>query len=203
MPKPARRCSRLLAVPPGPLRLLVWALVFVSMAACDDLDDFRTGEGEAFVGTVVGNSVTDAGDGSGRAFVLLGFEAGTVMQLSFDPGAVGPGESPGSLSTYTCDDGLKEACPESLRTPGPISAAPLRPIDGLQHDALSRYDFPGASRLRNYMFHVPVGPADGAGGFAMVFLSLMESGRIEVRVVFPGNGAGALFGVFRLNRGAQ
>jgi hypothetical protein len=74
---------------------------------------------------------------------------------------------------------------------------------------LSEYDFPGGGRLRNYMLYArsTVSTPDGpVGRSATVFLSLMESGSIEARVMAPSirldgiDAAPALFGVFVLER---
>lgn len=177
----------------------LWLAVLTG--ACDDLKSFRTSSDEVFVGSVVGNQAPDAGDAV-RPFILIGFEARTTMELTFDPEIVGSGESPGRMTTYVCEGALDGPCPVRLRTPGPIDDAALVPIVGLQHDALSGYDFPGASRLRNYMFHVRM-TRNGGRDAATVFISLMESGRVEARLIAPGSGGDGgdgMFGVFRLNR---
>jgi hypothetical protein len=89
--------------------------------------------------------------------------------------------------------------------------AELEPIPELSHDVLGRYELPGGSRLRNYVFGARF--ASGEGIFAvqrhaMVFLSLLENGRVEVRIIAPSvlsaNGRTevwpGLFGVFSLAR---
>ena len=84
---------------------------------------------------------------------------------------------------------------------GPIDHADLERFPKLPHDFLSDYTFPGASRLRNYIMAVRL--AEGApGAHAIVFISLMDNGGVEVRIIAPGaeSGGEGLFGVFQLTR---
>lgn len=156
--------------------------------ACDDLDEFRISGDDVFSGTVVGSDSVevDAGLRPGCAFVLCGFAERTTLTLrDFDPALAGGPMTKGTISTG--DD--------------TFVLAPLSPITGLEHDALSQYTFPGGGRVRNYMLGARFGV--DASRYATVFVSLMEDGRIEVRVVAPSTlpgGGDALFGVFRLCR---
>lgn len=190
-------------------RISRFALCFASLVgvACDDLDQFRTDAGEIFRGPVVGNEATDAGTvmDQRRSYLLYGFDAATVMELEFDPALVSTGRSPGRIDTFVCEDRSLGECSDAARSPGPLHRAALRQVPGLSDDVLSRYDFPGASRVRNYIFYAQLGAGEGDAPHhnAMVFLSLMESGEIEVRVVSAGadGAASPLFGLFRLGRG--
>jgi hypothetical protein len=141
------------------------------------------------------------------------------MDLTFDPSraAVSPEDeessavkAPGTLTTYLCPGG-KDTCKKSSRTVEHFDAAELRPIARLAHDSLSEYSFPGGGRIRNYMFGARFSSPTVTGAAsrdAMVFLSLMENGEIEVRVIAPSvldtDGKSellpALFGVFVLGR---
>ncbi|MDD9939841.1 MAG: hypothetical protein OXU20_02145 [Myxococcales bacterium] len=182
--------------------LLWWSLL--ATAACDDLDDFRTSEREVFLGPVVGAQPEDAGTGqTQQPFLLYGFDTALQMELRFDPsiaGSVKADRSPGTIDTYTCAAGTPTRCGAEDRVPGPLRMAPLQPIAGLAEDVLARYDFPGPGRVQNYMFYAAVHQGATAG-HAMVFVSLMESGRVEVRVAAPAvDRAGPLFGIFRLER---
>lgn len=175
------------------------AMVMVG-AGCDDLDEFRTEPGTSrFEGCVVG-SVDDS-------FIrgAAGFEPGTWMKLSFDP------------EDTTRVMSRNQIWAEGVELPpmgAPIpheyfNATTLRPIPTLSHDALSGYDFPGGGRIRNYVFVATPSAGPLVGQHTMVFLSLMENGRIEVRVVHDAPVTGAegerrgYFGLFRLERAAD
>jgi hypothetical protein len=115
--------------------------------------------------------------------------------------------SPGSLRTYTCAKGASP-CRARDRVPAEFDGAGLEAIEHLEHDALSQYDFPGGGRVKNYLFGARFeGEVDGNAvpRHAMVFLSLMETGRVEARVIAPSvldedgeTALDALFGVFML-----
>lgn len=172
----------------GRLSLIIVVLLAV---ACDDLDEFRIRDGEMFEGPVVGSDSPDGGvPSSGCNFVLCGFPERTMLALrDFDPELAGGAMTRGNIST----------------TDGTLDHAALLPIPGLEHDALSQYTFPGGGRVRNYMLGARFGENDAR--YAVVFVSLMDNGRIEVRVhapstqSAPGTAQDALFGVFRLCRG--
>ena len=185
-------------------RVLLAALVLA--LGCDELDEFKTEPGEVFHGDVIGNDR----DG-GTTFIRSGFPARTQMDLTFDPARASAAESrsAGTLDTYRCSDEA-DRCPSADREPGHFTDAALEPIESLAHDSLSQYDFPGGGRLRNYIlgarFTTPSDP-EARTRDAMVFVSLMENGRIEVRVIaasaLDASGsqvAPPLFGVFPLER---
>lgn len=161
--------------------------LLAASAGCEDLDEFRTNGREVFSGQVVGSDSGDAGLHADCDFVLCGFPERTTLTLrDFDPGVAGGPMTTGSITT---DDGT-------------LMDATLVPIVGLQHDALSEYTFPGGRRIRNFMLGARFG-ADGSR-YAMLFVSLMNDGRIEIRVHAPSttpSSNDALFGVFRLCRG--
>lgn len=163
-------------------------VVFACALGCDDLHKFRIGADEVFSGPVVGSDSPEAGvETTGCDFVLCGFPERTSLSLSdFDPEVAGGAMTRGQITTS--DDTFVNA--------------QLVQIPGLEHDALSQYTFPGGGRVRNYMLGARFG--DAGARYAMVFVSLMEDGRIELRVHAPSTQAGgedALFGVFRLCRG--
>ncbi|MGD8863822.1 MAG: hypothetical protein PVI30_27660 [Myxococcales bacterium] len=196
------------------LRILLslWA---GAVAGCDDLEEFSTGDGEVFAGRVIGAD-TDPGDSS---FIRTGFASRTEMELTFDPvAAAGFGGDElagavGTLSTFRCP-GDTESCARDDRESGHFEQAPLEPIANLVHDALSQYDFPGGGRVRNFILGARFRSRDDDGEVrrhAMVFISLMDSGSIEARVIAPSvlsdDGDAerhpALFGVFGLERREQ
>jgi hypothetical protein len=186
--------------------LLALAAVFM-VSGCDGLSEFRTEPGEVFEGSVIG------ADGGDSEFIRSGFPAHTRLALTFDPAkAVPAGEearSAGTITTYKCK---APSCSEADRTAGSFTEAELEPIPQLSHDALGVYELPGGSRLRNYIFGARFTSGEGllaVPRHAMVFLSLLENGRIEVRIIAPSVLGGfdgqtviheAMFGVFSLGR---
>lgn len=102
-------------------------------------------------------------------------------------------DSPGTLST----------------SDGRFKGTPLRPIPQIWHDPLSTMSF-GNGRVQNLVYvATPAAPA-GDTQDVMVFMSLMDQGGIEVRLVrgapqvdggAPASGeASPMFGVFTLDR---
>jgi hypothetical protein len=187
-------------------------------AGCDDLRAFQTAPGDVFRGEVIGSDA----DPNVDSFIRKGFGSHTLLELTFDPSAadvaLGSDASvsvqrmpvAGSIYTYQCPQGRAQ-CDASERTDGPFVNAPLIPIEALTHDPLSQYTFPGGGRLRNYIFgvhFVSESAESRTGRDAMLFISLMESGHVEVRAMAPGVLARdgeeerwpALFGVFSLSR---
>jgi hypothetical protein len=191
---------------------LLAAIAVCLATGCDELADFRTGDDEVFHGEVIGSE----GSSGTSSFILQGFHAETQMELTFDPSEAalaGTSEDGaadiGTVRTYVCPS-EETRCKGDDRESGHFDAAPLEPIASLAHDALSRYDFPGGGRLRNYMFGLRFDAADREGErsrHAMIFLSLMDNERVEARVIAPSvldtDGETeiepALFGVFVLS----
>ncbi len=153
-------------------------VIAVVAAGCSDLGGYATAPGEVYRGTVVG--VEDP------PVLRRGFASSTVLTMSFDPTrATSLSEPPGTVTT----------------SDGSLTEVALEPIVPLTHDALSEYEIPQGSRVRNYIFLIR--PTDGplAGREPMVFLSLMTDGSLEARII-AGGGAGPddYFGFFRLTR---
>ena len=190
------------------------ALVGLAAFGCDDLDEFKTSRGTVFRGDVVGSD----SDPAQSSFIRQGFPSHSRMELEFDPDATGVSAeaddrpaAPGRVHTYTCPANESE-CDAREGTPGPFDRARLDPIENLTHDPLSEYTFPGFGRLRNYMFSVrfETQPENGDGirRNAMLFVSLMDTGKVEVRAISPSvlsadgesDQFSALFGVFILSR---
>lgn len=183
------------------------------LGGCEDLAEFQTDSRHVFRGEVIGS-----GDET-SSFIRQGFASHTQLELTFDPAIAaevattepGTGErltSPGTIDTFTCPDNVTP-CRVSERKPGAFTHAALEPIENLAHDALSQYDFPGGGRVKNYIFGARFQSQVDERTLqrdAMLFLSLMETGRTEVRVIAPSALAAdgkrelvpALFGVFLL-----
>jgi len=175
--------------------------VLIAVFGCDTLGEFSTGDGEVYRGEIAGvNDPDNCPDGIDCSFIRRGFPYGVALDLTFDPER--QYENPGTISTSG------ESC-------GPtFTDTPLLPIPPLAHDQLGLYEFPGGGRIRNYMFVARPEAGPLAGRDAMVFLSLIRGGNIEVRVVAgPGlvicdpadcptidAGQCDYFGVFALHR---
>jgi hypothetical protein len=167
------------------------ALLGLAAFGCDDLHEFKTTPGTIFRGDVVGSD----SDPEQSSFIRKGFPSHTRMDLEFDPDATAqaadsddrPG-APGRVHTYTCPASDSD-CDADEGTAGPFDHARLEPIEQLTHDALSEYTFPGFGRLRNYIFGVRFENQPESGDAirrnAMVFVSLMDTGKVEVRAISP------------------
>jgi hypothetical protein len=128
-------------------------------AGCDDLSEFRG----KFEGPIV----------EGK-FVRSCFDDAVHATLTFDPDyAVAPLPADLPLSRHnrlTTSDGIFK---DTL----------LEPIAALPHDPLSKFDFPGSRRLRNFMLWARPEAGPLAGRDAMVVVSLLDDERVEVRVM--------------------
>jgi hypothetical protein len=136
----------------------LFAALLLTAAACGDLSEFRG----SYEGPIIAGN-----------FVRSCFPASTRLTLRFDAElAVAPlGAVPASeLNRITTDDGT-------------FQDTVLEPMAALPHDQLSELDFPGPSRLRNFILlaRPSVGPM--AGQDATVVVSLLENGRVEVRIL--------------------
>ena len=157
----------------GALLLFATVLLF----GCDNYARFRTDGMHVFRGNVVGTAED--------SFIRRGFPPETTLELEFDPDAAA-GRMAGVLTTRS-PDGTSH-----------FDHTELMAIESLQHDLLSQYDFPGSGRTRNYI--LAARPDSGPLGLrdAMVFLSLLDNGTVEVRIIV-GSGdesRGDVFGLF-------
>ncbi len=98
-------------------------------------------------------------------------------------------------------DHLEDAPGAISSTDGRFHATPLRPIPQIWHDPLSSLSF-GEGRVKNLVYAVTPSPDAGDPQDMLVFVSLMQTDDIEVRVVrsAPGGSTNAVFGVFTLSR---
>ena len=163
---------------------IVGAMVLCALG-CETLDRFATDGSTVFHGSVVGDTAD--------SFIRRGFPTGTTLDLEFDPSMA---QDPTDLRriTTTSPDGTEY-----------FTRTPLGVIESLEHDLLSQYDFPGTGRVRNYIYDARPTSGALAGRDVMVFISLMDDGTIEVRVV-SGTGdesRGDVFGIFQLRRVAR
>ena len=168
-------------------RALTHVVLVVAMAAigatamgCRNVSRFSSKEGDHFEGEVVKGS-----------FVRAGVADDAKMCVTLD--ATHLQDTPGTIST----------------SDGRFRGTLLRPIPQIWHDPLSTLSF-GEGRALNVVYvATPSSPA-GDTQDVMVFLSLMDEGGIEVRLVrgAPPADSGApapaqavpMFGVFTLGR---
>ncbi len=147
-----------------------WLWVLVAVVGCDSLSEFETGDGEIYTGLIAGvNDPDNCPDGIDCSFIRRGFPSSASLDLQFNPFDVY--SAPGTITTRG------ETCGSSFDN------TLLLPIPPLQHDQLGLYEFPGSGRLRNFIFVARPDTGPLAGRDAMVFLSLIRGGSIEVRVV--------------------
>ena len=182
------------------MRRMCFSLSLFALVSCADLSSFHTDPGESYQGVVLGGDDATCEDTASCSLLRRGFSSGTTLDMTFDPNL--RDVSPGTLTTRG------EACGLTL------DHTPLLAIVPLAHDSLSLYDFPGGGRVRNdiYALRPETGPL--AGRDMMAFVSLIEGGRIEVRLI-SGSGREPCepdqcdryarhecdyFGVFRLRR---
>ncbi|WP_236514709.1 hypothetical protein [Sandaracinus amylolyticus] len=165
------------------MRALAPMLCVLALSACDDLSRFRTDGNSLYRGDVVGDE--------GESFLRRGFAPGTSLELEFDP-TTPDVPQPGTITSS----------PDPTSGERVFDATPLRSIAPLQHDLLSEYDFPGGGRVRNYLYVVRPESGPLAGRDAMAFVSLLDDGGVEVRII-AGAGdeaSGDHFGLFRMRR---
>ena len=142
-------------------------LLLLLLGGCPNLDEYATGPGEVFSGSILGTASAGC-DRAPCSFVRRGFPEGLQLEMTFDPREAGanPGVLTSSMST----------CGQFFRDD------PLLPITPLAHDDLSLYEFPGA-RLRNYIFGVRPSAGPLQGRDITAFVSLIDTGAIEVRLL--------------------
>ena len=133
-------------------------LVAVVSHGCDDLSGFR--------GDYEGHIVS--GD-----FVRSCFGSDTTATLHFSP----------DFAVASMLDASASQRNRLTTNDGTFDDTVLEPVDALRHDPLSQLDFPGPSRLRNYLLFARPESGPLAGRDATVVVSLMDQGRIEVRVI--------------------
>ena len=179
-----------------------WSVcILIAALGCESLGEFRTGNGEVYRGEIEGvNDPENCPDGIDCSFIRRGFSSGVTLDLTFDPDQ--QYEVPGAISTRGEDCGPT------------FDDTPLLAIVPLAHDQLGLYDFPGSGRIRNFMFVAQPEAGPLAGRDAMVFISLIRGGSIEVRIIAgPGSvicdpancaeldsGLCDYFGVFKLGK---
>lgn len=160
--------------------LVTLAALLATAMGCKSVTRFSSNEGDHFEGDVVKGS-----------FVRAGVAEDARMCVILDANHLQ--DSPGTLST----------------SDGRFKGSPLRPIPQIWHDPLSTMSF-GNGRVQNLVYvATPTAPA-GDTQDVMVFMSLMDEGGIEVRLVrgapqvdggpIAQGQASPMFGIFTLDR---
>jgi hypothetical protein len=169
----------------NPLVLVIaLAALLATSMGCKNVTRFSSKDGDHFEGDIVKGSFVRAGIGDNAKMCFL-LDAGHLQ------------DAPGTFST----------------SDGRFKDAPLRPIPQIWHDPLSTMTF-GEGRSQNLVYVASPSPSATTPASdaqdVMVFLSLMDEGGLEVRLVrgAPVADAGTpmpavaspMFGVFTLDR---
>ncbi|MGZ3416619.1 MAG: hypothetical protein ACXWUG_18035 [Polyangiales bacterium] len=161
------------------------ALVFsVFLLGCADVAKWSTPPGESYCGVV-----------TTATFVRAGMDEGTKLRLELD--AEHLQSSPGRIWSTPFQSGER------------FDGLELRVIPQLLHDPLSTLTF-GEGRVKSAILVGDLRSADGKStSEVMIFLSLMQSGNVEIRIVRGASAGSAqpgttappqLFGVFALEK---
>jgi hypothetical protein len=149
-----------------------WSRVFFALGVlglslgCHDLDRFSTGEGQAYCGWLV------SAPAGAQGFLPQATPPSLGMRLTLDAAALS--SSPGRITT---DDSARGFC-----SPQPLfAAAALRAVSEAEHDAISQLEF-GDGREYSGLFWVD----SQCRGTMLGVLSLMKSGKVELRLFKPG-----------------
>ncbi len=147
----------------------------IPAVGCEDLSSFSTAPNEVYRGDIIQPEE-----------VRKGFGRFSRLELTLDMAKID--ESPGTMTVVSRDElGGEEII---------FDAALLAPISSLKYDALSGIDFP-TGRLKNYILVATVSSARFSGAEAIIVLSLMSNGSVEVRII---SGRDSLFGIFSLKK---
>lgn len=180
----------------APWRLSAALLLAPGALGCRDVERFRTGEDEAYCGSMVSAPVFQEGFlPDGEPPLLRGRLELAVETLESFPG------------DFTTDDAENGFCSE-LGLPL-FDGAPLVAIEEVQRDALSALEF-GEGREQNLVSWID----SSCAGPMLAVLSLMQSLDVELRVLRPPRSAGTVsealagearpgFALFHLRRQAR
>lgn len=156
------------------------ALLFagIAVAGCEDELGFSTGRTDVFTGEVVdAEFLRERPSGS----ELL--EPGTRMDLSLHMSRLD--EAPGTVGT---SDGL-------------FREASLVALPAITFDRLNALEIP-TGFLRSLVFLAPTSDPELQGADAVLFVSLGQNGRVEVRVLAGAGEGRRVYGLFQLSREA-
>ena len=139
-------------------RALTVCFAICFATACDDLSEY-SGD---FKGRIINGN-----------FVRSCFPASTQAQLRFDP----------ELAVAPLADAKASELNRLTTSDGTFTKTLLEPITALPHDQLSELDFPGPSRIRNFILLARPDSGPLVGRDATVVVSLLENRQVEVRVI--------------------
>ncbi len=163
----------------SPLLFVVVAACVVPTLGCEDELNFTTSQQEVFHGELLeADFIIERPD---RAEHILA--PGTTMELRLNMRSLD--SNPGVIST---SDGLFEEIN-------------LVMLPAITCDRLSAFEIEG-NFLRSFIFLAPTSDPSLDGADAVLFVSLAESDRVEVRVLAGAGDRQRVFGVFHLIREA-
>ncbi len=147
------------------------------LCGCEDELNFSTGSMEVFIGEVIdAEFLTEQPDSAEHIFA-----PGTTMELRLNMGTLDT--DPGVIRT---SDGL-------------FDSASLVMLPEITLDRLSALQIPG-NFLRSFIFLAPTSEPELMSTDAVIFVSLAQNDRVEVRVVAGAGDSRRAFGVFFLSR---
>jgi len=156
-------------------KLIVIGIFLMQVVSCEDLSSFSTNPDEIYAGNIVQPEK-----------VRKGFGKFSRMELTINTDDINT--TPGTIKVESQEETEE---PEII-----FDNVSLRPVYSLKYDTLSNFDFP-TGRLKNYLFLAPITSAKYHNGVALIVISLMSDGKIEVRIIFGEN---TLFGIFVLEK---
>ncbi len=157
-------------------RALILLAAVLAAAGCEDELGFSTGRTDVFTGEVVDAEFLRERPSGSR---LL--EPGTRMDLSLHMSRLD--ESPGVVTT---SDGL-------------FREAALVALPAITFDRLSALEIPSGF-LRSLVFLAPTAAPELGGSDAVLFVSLGQDGRVEVRALAGAGDGRRTYGLFQLRR---
>lgn len=177
--------------------IFLWsACLALALMGCHDAADLGATSGRVCQGGVIGSDVS---------FIRRGFCPGSTLEIAFSPTVPAEWNCPPITGPFDAllntHDGVHSSATDAFH------CAPLRAIAPLEHDSLSSFTFPGGDRVLNTVYavsrtdlptacegastmctDVPASCfASSPGQDAFAFVSLMEDGTVEVRIL-SGNG---------------
>ncbi|MBK8172060.1 MAG: hypothetical protein IPK60_17185 [Sandaracinaceae bacterium] len=198
------------------------AMACILLAACHTAADLGASSGRLCSGGVIGSDVS---------FIRRGFCPGSTLEIAFAPNIPAAWNCPPISGLFDAVISTHDGTARPAESQA-FHCAPLRVVAPLEHDSLSSFTFPGGNRVQSTIYSVSRtdlpnecsdAPAmcssvptscfqSSPGQDAFAFVSLMEDGIVEVRLL-SGNGTDSdesgcgdisrpisphLFGVFSL-----
>lgn len=138
-----------------------WVIGLCVLAGCQGIPNFASDVDEVYRGRVLG--AADSNCPGECSFIRRTFPESTIMEMTFDPEAASV--VVGTIST------TDELCGPSLQDVELVRIAPL------SHDQLGLYEFPGDTRVRNYIYAAKPSSGPMMDRDLVVFVSLIRGER--------------------------